>query len=242
MLNFRELVFTIIPTWLRRGIAARLMFTLALYLDVLIELTASAVRLRFPGAYGSEPLPYLGRERRIRQGLGETDAHWAVRLQGYLETHKDRGGPYPMLEQIWEHYRYQPDGAFPVHLVYTSGARFDMGVDGVVTRHGFEGVGLGPEEWAVWKLVYEWPTPIATDGTWDDPGTYDDNGVWDSELTLDQVTDMRLIPTEWNNGYCFGQLVVLSPGQALWDVPVQLWDDGGTWDEDEADPVLVGIE
>jgi hypothetical protein len=241
-LNFRDLAKKISPAWLRTGIAEKLMYTIGLYFDALVELTDAAVRIRFPGDYGYESLPYLSRERGIRQGIGESNASFALRLNEWFETHKDRGGPYPMLEQIWHHYKDSPDGAFPVHLVYTSGARFDMGTDGVITRDADSfSTGLGPDDWAHWWLVYERPTPIADEGTWGDPGTWTDGGVWGSALSPEEVTDLRLIPTEWNNAYCLGHLVVLSPGQALWGVPEELWGSGGTWGEG-TDSALVTVD
>lgn len=246
MLNFRELVTTITPPWLRRKNGGGLLYAIALQLDGLIELVTAAIKLRFPGVYSYETLPHLSRERQIRQGLGESDRSFALRLDQYLTTHKDRGGPYPLLEQIFARYRYSDDGAFPAHLVYTSGARFDMGVDGVITRDAESfSTGLGPEAWAHWWLVYEWPTTIASDGTWADAGVYDDGGTWDSELSIEQVADLRLIPTEWNNGHCKGHLVLLSPDQALWDVPEEDWDEVplGTWgDGTAAEPIQVEIE
>jgi hypothetical protein len=246
LLYYRDLVRTIVPTWFRRGIAGKLFYVIALYFDALIELVDAAVRIRFPGAYGTESLPYLSRERRIRQGLGESDTSFAGRLCSYLDAHKDRGGPYPLFEQVFAHYRDQPGGAFPAHLVYTSGARFDMTTSGTVTRDAATFLtGLGPDDWAHWWLVYEWPDVIGDDGLWDDAGDWADGGVWDSDLAPSVVTDLRLIPTEWNNGYCLGHLVLLSPGEALWDVPVEIWDASitDTWDDaGSADPVTVEIE
>lgn len=246
LLNFRELAWTLCPTWFRRGLAQKFFYAVGLYFDGLVELADAAVRIRFPGAYGVEPLPYISRERRIRQGLGESNVSFAGRLATYLDAHKDRGGPYQLLEQVFAHYRYSADGPFPVHLVYTSGARFDMATDGTITRDAASfSTGLGPDDWAHWWLVYEWPTPINGDGLWDDAGIYQDDGVWDSDLTPDAVTDFRLIPTEWNNAYCVGHLVLLSSGEALWDVPVETWDASltDTWDDaSSADPVTVEIE
>jgi hypothetical protein len=245
VLNFRELVATITPPWLRRRNGGRILYVIALHFDALIELVTAAIKLRLPGAYSYETLPQLSRERGIRQGLGESDHSFALRLNHYLWTHRDRGGPYPMLEQIFARYRYSDDGAFPVHLIYTSGARLDMGVDGAITRDAASfGAGLGPDEWAHWFLVYEWPNAIGADGVWDDPGTWGDGGVWDSDLTVAEVTDLRLIPTEWNNAYCKGHLILLAPGQALWDAPLEEWDGGGsgTWDAGATDPVQVEIE
>jgi hypothetical protein len=246
MLNFRELLSTIVPPWLRRRIGGGIMYAFALQFDALVELVAAAVKIRFPGVYSAESLPLLSRERGIRQGHGETDISFGKRLNAFLPAHKDRGGPYQLLEQIFARYRYSTNGAFPVHLVYTSGARFDMATDGTITRDALSfTVGLGPEDWAHWTLVYEWPVVVLADGIWDDPGFYDDGAVWDSELTVAETTDLRLIPTEWNNGHCKGHVVLLSPGQALWDVPPEDWDEVplGTWgDGTAAEPVQLEIE
>lgn len=244
MLNFRELVATVVPPWLRRKNGAGLLYALALHLDALIELVTAAVKIRFPAVYSEESLPLLSNERRIRQGIGESTQSFATRMNAFFLTHKDRGGPYQLLEQVFAHYRYAPAGPFPTHLVYTSGARFDMGTDGAITRDALSfTTGLGPDDWAHWWLVYEWPTTIDADGIWTDPGVYDDGGVWDSDLSVEAVTDFRLIPTEWNNAHCKGHLVVLSPGQALWDVPAEDWDEFplGTWD-DGSSAALVQVE
>jgi hypothetical protein len=246
VLNFRELVATVVPPWLRRRVGGALMYAFALHFDALAELVTAAVKLRFPGVYSAESLPLLSRERRIRQGLGESDASFAERMNTFLATHRDRGGPYPMLEQIFAHYRYSADGAFPVHLVYTSGARFDMGTDGVITRAAASFLtGLGADEWAHWWLIYEWPTTVHSDGLWGDAGAWGDGGVWGCDLTAVQVTDLRLIPAEWNNAHCKGHLILLSPGQALWGAPEETWGEtvGGTWGDGTAtDPIQVEIE
>lgn len=243
MLNFRELIVTLVPPWLRRGNAAGLLYAIALHFDALVDLVTAAIKLRLPGVYSYETLPHLSRERRIRRGIGESDASLATRQANYLEAHKDRGGPYPMLEQVRAHYATAP---FVVHLVYASGARFDMDAAGTVTRDAVSFVtGLGSEEWAHWWLVYEWPVEIASDGLWDDGADSWDAppGVWDSALTVAEVTDFRLIPTEWNNAHCKGHLVVLAPGQALWDVPVESWGATvETWDGGSVDPVTLEIE
>jgi hypothetical protein len=246
MLNFRELVATITPPWLRRKNGGGLMYALALHLDALIELVRAAVMIRFPNVYSAESLPLLSRERNIRQGLGESDQSFALRLNQYLQTHKDRGGPYPLLEQIHARYKYSLGGPFPAYLVYKSGARFDMDAAGTIVRsEGTFDTGLGVSEWAHWYLIYEWPATIATDGLWGDPGVWGDGGVWGSELTVEEVTDLRLIPTEWNNAHSKGHLIVLSPGLALWGVPVEEWGEppGGTWGEGtSALPVHLEIE
>ncbi len=232
MLNFRELIATIVPPWLRRRVGGGILYAIALHFDALIELVRAAVKIRFPGGYSAESLPLLSRERRIRQGLGESDFSFAQRLNMFLTTHKDRGGAYPLLEQVHARYKYSPNGPFPTLLVYPSGARFEMAADGTITRNAASFLtGLGPEEWAHWWLIYQWPGAVTDDGVWGDPGIWGDGLVWGSNLTGDEVTDLRLIPTEWSNAHSKGHLVLLSPGQALWGYPVEAWGEpvGGLW-------------
>jgi hypothetical protein len=241
-LNFRDLAKEISPSWFRIGIALRLLYVFGLHFDLLIEKVVTALELRFPMLLNGSSLPYLNRERRIRQGLGETNAAYGARLEGWLDSHLDRGGPYPMLEQIYAHYRYATP--FRVHLIYTSGARFILQTDGTIERDAASfTTGLGADEWAHWWLVYEWPEDVEGEGTWGDPGTWGDGGVWGSTLLETDITDIRLIPTEWNAGHCGGTIVLLSPGQALWGAPAELWGAVGTWgDGTDGVSAEIGID
>jgi hypothetical protein len=90
---------------------------------------------------------------------------------------------------------------------------------------------LEPEKWARWTLFYEWSTPISGDGIWSDLGTYDDGGVWDSDLTVLEVADIRLVPTQWNAAHCDGKVFLLTDDHELWDYPTGTWGDAGDWED-----------
>lgn len=237
MRTFRDLAKKITPWWFRRGQAERFFYAIGLMFDGLADTMIQALKLRYPGS-NTLFLPYHATERRLRQGLYESDADFAVRLAKFFEAHHDRGGPYAMLEQVYQHYR--PNN-FPVVLLYENGTAFTLGVDGTITPSTT--ALTTTDDWAHWTLVYFWPVDNVGDGTWDDPGTWDTDpaGVWDfGTMLATEAQDLRLIPTEWNAAHCNGTLLLLGPNDALWDYPVEPWDSADTWD-DGSPPLKIEI-
>jgi hypothetical protein len=236
MLTFRDTIRQISPPWLRRGNAEKLLYALALPFDALAEAVASAVKLRFPGVYSPESLPYLGRDRRIRRGRNENSHVYAERLTRWLDDHRSRGGPYAMLAQL--HAHYAPE-AFDIELVYFSGRTFSLDPDGNVTISDIEWLPDADEaKWARWWLFFHWPDPIGLDGTWGDGALWGDGGVWGYDLSSEDVDDLRSVPREWNAAHAVGRLVLLFEGVELWGYPEGTWGEpGGVW----GSPVLLNI-
>jgi hypothetical protein len=193
--------------------------------------------MRFPGYYSVESLPVIGRERRIRRGRIETHEVYATRLRRWLDDHRRRGGPYALLAQL--HAHFAPDN-FPIALVYRNGRRFAMKADGTVTRDVIAWEpDHEPAKWARWWLIYQWPEELLDDGHWGDPGTWGDGGVWGSSLSPQQVTDLRLVPKEWNAAHCFGRLILVEGGE-LWGFPSGTWGDPGTWGGGSSVQLAIG--
>ena len=65
--------------------------------------------------------------------------------------------------------------------------------------------------------------------------------MWDSNLSPDDVADIRNMPTPWNAAHCSGIVRVLSPGAELWDYPSGIWNDGGVWGDDSSEVATVAI-
>lgn len=231
ILTFRDSMLLRAPSWLRRGFAGKLLYVLGCIIDALVDWTTAAVRIRFPGVYSPESLGLIGRERRISRGLFESDETYAARLTLWLDAHATRGGPYAMLEQL--HAFFAPNN-FRIDLVYRTGRRFILAADGTITRDDIPwNADLQPDRWARWWLFYHFPTPIASDGTWNSPGTWDDGGVWDSSLTISEAANYRIVPRDWNGAHTTGAVVVIAPNCGLWDYPPGIWDEpGATWDTD----------
>lgn len=240
LITFRDALSGRMPPWLQRGTAAKVLYGLGLQLDGLADATVAAVKSRFPGLYTMETLPLIGRERRIRRGRIETHEVYASRLRRWLDDHRRRGGPHALLEQLRAHFA---PAHFPIDLVYYSGRRFRMDVDGVITRDDIEWLPDGDtDNWPRWWLFYHWPTSVSGDGNWDDAGTWDDGGVWDSSLTIQEAVDLRAVPREWNAAHADGRVVLLTAGAELWDYPPGTWDEpGGVWGDNDLTPVTVEV-
>lgn len=227
-ITFRDTLRKLSPRWLQGPVGQRIIYAMGVHMDALVDACAEAVRLRYPGNAPSEALAYHGQDRRMSRGRLESDDTYAARLRGWLDAHKGRGGPYAMLAQIHAHYA---PASFPVQLLYRSGRRYSMDAQGVVAMDDIAwSPDAIPEKWARFWLFYEWPTPISSDGIWDDPGVWGDAGAWDSSLTPQEAEDIKLVPREWNAAHCSGDVVLLTGDAELWDYPVGIWDDGGLWD------------
>jgi hypothetical protein len=236
--TFRDSLRKLSPRWLQGRNGERLLYAMGVQMDAFGDGCVEAVRLRYPVDANPEPLPYLGRDRRMSRGRSETDATYAARLRGWLDAHRFRGGPYAMLAQI--HAYYSPN-AFPVQLVYRSGRRYSMDSAGVVTVDDVPfNIDAMPAKWARFWLFYEWPASVGNDGEWGDVGTWDDGGTWDTTLTVQDVADIRLVPREWTAAHAQGQVVLTSDGAELWDYPEGTWSDPGVWETDG--PAVIGLE
>jgi hypothetical protein len=142
-----------------------------------------------------------------------------------------------MLAQLFAHYA--PTN-FEIDLIYRSGRRFAMATDGTVVRDDPTSVHV--VDWPKWVLFYFWPFAAASDGLWISPGVWDDGGVWDSTLTPEEVTDLRVVPREWNAAHCSGQIVLFTGTVELWDYPIGIWSDAGIWGGVSDLPPVISIE
>lgn len=229
-LTFRDTIRKISPPWLQNGVAEKLLYSLAVQVDAFGDALVAGAKLRFPGLYSDESLPRLGRERRIARGRIETETVYANRLRRWLTDHRTRGGPYALLAQLFAHYA--PNNV-EVALVYRSGRRFTMDVNGAITRDDIAfNPDITPSKWARWWLIFTWPAGL-TVATWGSRPTWglpDPPGhVWGVDGLIPQdVVDLRIVPHEWNAAHCFGRIILLSGGAHLWGYPPRLWG-AGTW-------------
>ncbi len=225
LITYRAAIAKLVPRWLRKGttgpgIAGKVLYALGVQLDAMADALVAGVKRRFPGYQGQyDSLPACGADRRVARGPAETDAGYAARLLLWLDPiqgHPTRGGPYAMLAQLHGYWV----GAFPIALVYRTGARFLMATDGTITR---DTIAWGDTGIATWTLVFRWTPPLNNDGLWGDPGLWGDGGVWGSDLTPTTVADLLLVPTEWNSADARGQVTLAPP--IIW-ADVNQWQDG----------------
>lgn len=240
--TWRDALNLAVPRWLRRETGAKVLFAVGVQFDALTDGLVAGVKSRWPGAYGYESLTLVGRERRMRRGIAETDAGYAERLRGYLDAHRRRGGPYELLEQVHAYYAANP---FAADLIYYSGRMFQMNAAGEISLYADAGA-LYPwnpdsdsARWCRQWLMYAWPTPISSDGTWGSGGTWGDGRVWGSDVTAAEARDIRALVREWAAAHVHTTIVLMRPGTELWGYPAGTWGDGGTWPT--AKPVVMGV-
>lgn len=188
--TFRDSIRIESPAWMQRGTLERLMYAFTVQLDAMGDALVAGIKLRWPGAYGYESLPLVGRQRQIIRGLQESDESYALRLQHYRKAHQARGGARAMLEQL---HAYYGERTWSAQLVYASKRRYTLHPDGSVTQDTSSfGLGLGPpERWAAWALII--PDGLA-------------------EYSDDQL---RAVPAAWNAAHCLGYVIALPPGAAI---------------------------
>lgn len=207
--TFRDLMRAVSPTWLQRGRAEKLLYAIGMQMDVMADMLVAGIKLRFPGLYSFESLPYVGRERCIQRGLHETDAQYAERLTRWLVDHQRRGGAYALLAQLLAYFA--PDN-FEIHLVYKSGRRYKMAADGTVTR---DKITVRPERrWARWSLFFftdNWPYPVSSE----------------------DAAALTLVPKEWIAAHCEGAVVLMVSDAELWNYhnPPRTWNSHVKWNQ-----------
>jgi hypothetical protein len=241
LLTHRDGMRENVPWWLRGSVAGRILYAVGAVLDVLADMAVAAIQVRFLAPADEAALQASGRERRIQRGRAETAINYARRLILWLDAHRERGGPYGLLAQFFAFW--VGPGMFLTALVYASGRRFQMALDGTVTRDDAGWTPAGSSgDWARWWLYCQWPTEIGDDGLWSSGGTWEDGGLWDidgNDLDVNTVEDLRLVPREWNAAHCKGYIVLMSASAELWDYPSGVWDDPGTWGYGTAGELLT---
>ena len=218
VVTYRDTLRKISPPWLQIGTAEKVLYAIGVHIDGFADALVAGVKSRWPGLYSMESLPLIGRDRRIARGRYDTDQSYQTRLLRWLDDHRRRGGPYALLEQLYAHFH--PNN-FAIELVYQSGRTYSMDIDGVIVRDDLPFVapdGSPPEKWAQWWLFYDWPEPVGK-RIWGTANQYGDGSVWGSDLTPENVRDLRLVPREWNAMHSIGHLILRT---SLDDVPVSI--------------------
>lgn len=224
MPTFRDQLLARVPWWLRNGNAGKVLWTIGVHIDALVDAAAVAVKHRFPGNTTLvDALPIVGRDRKIRRGVYETTATYQSRLVRWLDYHHYRGSPGELLRKVQEHFA-------PLHKELTLrsylGRQYVLKVDGtLVGPTQYAGVWPPDGDAARWARLWlyvdygtvymtdefgdlildEFGDPIievagvdfGDDGFWGDPGQWGDGGVWGSGLDPIEIGRYTAITHDW---------------------------------------------
>lgn len=215
LLTFRDRIRRASPPWLQRGLAEKILYSIGVHIDLLGDVTAAGVKLRFPGLYSNESLALIGRERRITRGQSEESPAYAARLRRWLLDHRRRGNPYAMLGQLY--YHYTPN-TFDIDLVNQNGRRFSLAADAVV-----DGVDVDD---VIERDLVTWQ-PDGNIGMWCRWWLFFYTDLWDvTPPTAAELQDLKLIPRQWNAAHPLAAIILFPSTAELWN-----WPPGHTWNE-----------
>lgn len=106
----RDSVKEISPPWLANdspatngaplGVGGRYMYTLGLMFDLLLEKMNQSMKARMPTLCDPSCLPFIGLDRVMPQGPGESNASYAVRLQRAFQTWQHAGSRGAVMGQV----------------------------------------------------------------------------------------------------------------------------------------------
>src|SRR5690348_1574259 len=84
--QLRDSIHALAPPFLSTGIGEKLLYTIGLGKDAIVEKANQAARASLPGQGTGTALPYIGDDVVLSQGPGEPDASFAIRCQTALDA------------------------------------------------------------------------------------------------------------------------------------------------------------
>lgn len=233
----RDLVRDIAVPWLQGKNAYRLQYALALMLDDALDMQYAAVEHKFPGYVSGESLPYIGRERGLIRGLFETDARYATRLLGWIESWKRRGSPQELMRQL---RAYHAPELGEVQIVYRNGTRYVGAPSGTITR----------------DMLADWQPDDRPD-LWCRIQVFIRINVYHLETDLVRraraVDDLTRLVGDFTPAHCGVEYTIIGDDAGTWSEPPPLpgetadaWSSPGTWSDAGGDstnsPIHVVVE
>lgn len=234
MATFRDTIFAMSPPRLRTPRAEKLIYALiGLPLDILAEAAEQAIKARFPETCPEDALPYLGRDRGIRRGPLEPSANYRLRLLLWIESWRGAGVGRAMLDQIAGYLTPQTCRIriwSQIGVVYTREADGSFSIERAVGSWNWDG---RTDLWArFWVILYSATgEPWSRSGTWGDGKRWGSpaNRTWGSTATIDQVTTIRSIVSDWKPAAALCVNIMVAFDDAAFDPTSAVDMPDGTW-------------
>lgn len=248
---FRQIFRALVPHWLSKGDGERVLFSLGATMDAYLERVRQASLASMPSYAPPDALAPMGRDRGIVRGWNEPSDVYAARLLLWLDSHKGRGNPWALMDQLRGYLGVD----MMIRTVDTRGTWCTRAADGTrsysLDQDNFywDSSYENTDFTRFWVILYppsslwvqnpEWGDADLFGGEW---GLAGDTSTWGSSATLDQVRSVRNIIAEWKpfGSRCVNIIVAFdpdsfdpaSPGGApmpngSWGSPAKLV--GGVW-------------
>lgn len=219
--TYRDALEALCPGWLQGTWALRVMYSIGVHFDLIVELCVRAVWLRFPRSNAClGALTAIGRDRGIVRGFDESDASYAERCSRWIADRRRRGGPYALLRQI---QGYLTGHEVSLRVVTQKGHWYQVAADG--TESWASDIGDAQWNWdaslydgSEYFVVISVPSTLwSIQTTWDvnEHGTVipwgdTTHGVLGLTATRAQVDTLKMLVREWGAPHAVCLWIVLA--------------------------------
>jgi hypothetical protein len=224
-MNFREAIKRFLPMrWAQGPKAQRFLHAIGLHVDAVAEQATEGMRARFPQYAPSDALAYIGKDRSIVRGPGETDEEYAARLLRWIDDQRIAGSANSVMQQVRGYLRSitsLTQSPPRMRLVNSTGTFQTLNSDGTFeTYHGtwdWDGNSALPVR--AWLIIYSiGGSPWNDEGLWGDGNTFwGDGGTWGTDATLDHVAAIRAIVATWKGAGTLYPNIIISFDNSLFD-------------------------
>ena len=249
--GIRDAIKKYSPPWLADGVAEKFLYVMGLTVDGFLDGANESVKARMPGVGDPSALKYIGSDRVIARGEGESDESYAARLQRAFPTWREAGGAGAILRQFLA-FLQQPILARTI----SNTAAWDWIEAGAVQNqdgnlpvlhylsptNNFNWDGDTTSWWRAWVILYsDSGVPWSSEGTWGDGQVWGDGGVWGLTATDSEVRSLRLILGQWKAAHnSVPWIIVVLDDDALFD-PFGASTPDGTWGAWSTDVAAVRV-
>ena len=202
--SFRESLRALVPPWLSdRNPAApsrgfRYLYSMAAVLDSMMEIAVEGMRAKYPSQGTVTALPYIGRDRRIIRGLGESNDAYAQRLIRWLDSWRIAGSARSVLEQLAP--SFAPGIAPTMRIVNNWGVWYTLSGGALTIEHrGNWNWDNRPDLWGrCWVIFYSgFGYPWSPDGHYGDGKKWGDGRTWGTTMTRAELATLQAIVYQW---------------------------------------------
>lgn len=229
--QIRSLLLSIAPPWLLDDNGRRMLYTIGVGLDGVLDWAKRGVLSRFATTAPTEALPFIGRDRRIVRGFDEPEADFRTRLKGWLRAWHRAGHAFGICEAV---AGYLAPHAVRVRVVTNSGVWYTRESDGTEsyliqdpTDWDWDG---DPDSWSrFWVIIYPadaWveETDWGTSGeTWGDDGE-----TWGTTATPEHVRTIQGLVATWKPKHATCVSIIVAFDDASFD-PESASETSSTW-------------
>jgi hypothetical protein len=236
---FADSILAIVPWYARTGNVGKVLYTIGVGIDQVVDAVQQGVEMRIPGRGDSSGLGYIAADRLMDRGRTESDGNFITDLIGAFRTLRGWGSPRtlalqllnyispqnPIVRVIGDSSIWDTIDASGAWSVFYGSSNWNW--DGSVSPAAYD---PSPKWWRLFVVFYQssfaqnaftWDThPF---GTWD---AWAANSTWDTNATPSDVEAVKRLVTKWKAAHNQGvddatevqrPMVIVSFDPALFD-------------------------